>query len=253
MIPFLTFAAVAVVALAPVPFQNAPKAQDSKPATAPAGEPLRIRIYKTGDEKSPVWNLAVENQLYGTKQFDTWIVAKGVEYKKTAQGLSEKDPKFAITSVDQTVVIDAEPGAPFGYVQTALEGLAKAMFYKIEFAHPAGRFVQWLMRDEDAVKNSRRIAVSVFVRHDPAKGLTRSIGSILCRDDEELGKVVSLVWGQAPKEPNITNIGTVIVGGSNVPWSAVFNVLRKMREKGVQEIVFTTKPNELVIPDQPRK
>ncbi|MFN0206743.1 MAG: hypothetical protein ACKVS6_10585 [Planctomycetota bacterium] len=224
--------------------------QETKTQTAPA--PLRIRIYKSGDEKKPVWNISSDGVHFGTKQFGAWAMAQAKKYKTSVQGVSESDAKFPMTYVEQVAVIDAEPGAPFGYIQTVFEALGSALFYKLEYTHVTGQLKHWSPTLDELRKKPPRYIFDVLLYYEETAGVTRKVGSTACKDDEEVATAAGFLWNEMPKEKNIQNTVRIIIASAQVPWSVIVSTLRKLREKGITDIHFGLLPNTVTVPDQAR-
>lgn len=235
----------------------APRTLDAQAGAAsrPESKPVLFRVFKTGEEKKAVWNIAHDNLQFGTDQVRTLAREMSIDYRKNTLKLDPKDRKFTEAFCDSLITIEAEAGAPFGYVHMILEAFVISRFYNFELIGPAGKFNYSVPTDAHVSKIERAQCLWLSLNFIEGQGVVRGVGMAQLKEvknEEEMLTEAEAIWKKTNPSPGVEKVAVFSVSSSMVPWKDVFNVWKQLYAKGVGEVELRLPDNTLFIKDRPR-
>lgn len=225
---------------------------------ATASKPIRVRIVRTGKDKTPDalnWTATVENTNYGSESLRAFAKQSAVEYKKTTLGLNPKDPKFEETPCPTPIVVDADPTAPFGHIHTILEAFVVARFRNFEFTNPAGNFKYTVPMLDEVKKVERLECLKVSLNWVDGIGIVRGVGVKKLKDTKTEDEQVNegdVAWKKYTPPAGSQKVATFYISSSILPWKDVAALWGRLVQKGITEIELALPDNSLYIPEPPK-
>lgn len=235
-------------------------AQAAPPASKPDSHPaIAFKIFRTGEEKKPIWNVSSGELKYGSVQIRNYAKEKEAEYKLNVLGLAPKAPKFDEAICETTILVDADPGAPFGFIHTIIEAFVVAKFHNFEFTG-AATFSYSVPTLEHVKKVDRLDTVRLLLTFVEGHGVVRAVSRApdkpelreVSTEDEVVNRV-DQIWKKNIPPKGSERVATFSISSSVVPWKDVSSVWKRITDKGVDQIELSLPDNLTLIPDQPRE